>query len=158
PAVSRPRVTRIPAERKGADSEGDGEYPMVVLERQVPDGELALPRRRYSKKRRQANAYWLWGAAGGVGLVLLWGIVHLASQPGPDVGPRAGTAVTVVAPIEPGGASQSNPPASSAAKAKPAGAEPRRSDPPAGASGKPAADDLLKRITLNQNTIRGAWK
>ncbi len=117
PAVSRPRVTRIPANRKPADD--DDEFSMILLQRSVADGEITLPprQRRYSKKRTPSNVYWLWGGAGGVGLLLVWGLILLVSQ--------------------------------SASVLKP--------DLPIATPETPFVDDLLKRVTLNQNTVRGVW-
>lgn len=82
---ARPRVTRIPADRQPTDDTDDGgQYPLIVLERSSAEGHISLPRRGRSKKTARPNTYWLWGGAGGLGLFLLWGFIHLISQPGSD--------------------------------------------------------------------------
>ena len=90
-AISRPRVTRIPAKRQpDVDAGEDDEYSMVVLERPAGRGNLSLPPRRgRSRKRSSAKPLWLWGGAGGVGFLLMWGLVHLVTRPVEEVKPPA---------------------------------------------------------------------
>ncbi len=89
-AVSRPRVTRIPAQRQRApDADDVEEYPLIQLQQSVAEGDVVLPRRRSRRKASQSNAYWLWGGVGGIGLLLVWGLIQLGGQSHDEV-PQSG--------------------------------------------------------------------
>lgn len=81
--ISRPRVTRIPAKQPVDDGGDDDEFSMIVRDRPGGRGNLSLPTRRgRSKKSARPQPYWIWGGAAGLGLLLLWGFVHIMTRPG----------------------------------------------------------------------------
>lgn len=100
--VSRPRVTRIPSDRLSPEAADDDEFSMILREQSFAEGAITLPRRRSSRKRTaRPNPYWIWGAAGGLGLLLLWGFVHLVSRPGGEMKQAAADAAIAGKEVKP---------------------------------------------------------
>jgi len=99
-AQLKSRVTRIPALQQPVDDlDVDDEFAMLVLERPTGRGNLSLPPRRGRAKRgTRTQPYWIWGGAGALGLLLLWGLVHIITRP--SVAPKQATADVPIADNE----------------------------------------------------------
>ncbi len=141
--VVRPRVTRIPAERQPAAEEPEADdYSLMVLQKSVAEEPVSLPPRRRGRKRKTSPVpFWLLGAAG---LLLLGGIIYAVIQPG---GEPAQSADQKTAAVEIKVAEKR--------RKAPGGADEKQTKRPADA---PPTDDLLKRIALPQNAVRGTWR
>ena len=146
-AISRPRVTRIPAKRQpDVDAGDDDEYSMVVLERPTGRGNLSLPPRRgRSKKNARPQPYLIWGGAAGLGLLLLWGLVHIITRPGDAANQPAANGLAASTPAEPAPAAANKPPPA-AAKEPPAVAATELPPAPAGPPSTAERREIVERV------------
>jgi len=152
PAVSRPRVTRIPAKQQPVDDDGvDDEFAMVVRERPVLErpagrGNLSLPPRRgRSKKNARPQPYLIWGGAAGLGLLLLWVFIHIITRPGVAANQPAANGVAAGAPAEPAPAAAKRPPAA-VSKEPPAVAATEPPPAPAGPPSTAERREIVERV------------
>ena len=162
-AISRPRVTRIPAARRPPLEEAEeDEYPLIVVQQPVAEPGLILPRRRGPKKRPAGTIpNWFWG---GAGLLVLGCIIYAVVAPGgrpeqfaDQTAAGEGTAPPVVArqPATTPADDQRRPERSKKPRDVADGKPP---EAPLAAANSPAVDDLLKRIALKPNMVRGTWR
>jgi hypothetical protein len=146
-----------PASAHSSSNEADEarDSALLLLEQSVAEKSGAPSHRQSRKKTSGLNAYWLYGGGGGLGLLLLWAFVHMLGQERERQQPAKQTTVAETPDTQARDSKKDRP----TRRRSPEGAsKPTETAPSIPVTASSPTSDLLKQISLQQNSIRGTWR